>query len=281
MKDFVIFYKKFYVFSNGRYKDRLVVKYNLKCDFCEKHFEKLALTQKSNLHFCSRSCAMQSPKTWKKREQSCVEKFGTTTNMLVPSVRQKKENTMLARYGEKAYTSTQEFKSKREKTWMKNFGVAHPWMDVDFHNQSMIASAKIKEENANSYWISKPELDLVHRLGKFFAVEQQKALNEWNFDVFLPEVDIFIQLDGVHWHGHTKSEKELQRWPSIQKKVIIDRAQNEFFLQNSLRLYRVSDIFFLKNREFVVHEIRELSQTEGQFSVIRIDTFQEVSNEID
>lgn len=86
--------------------------------------------------------------------------------------------------------------------------------------------------------------------------------SSWNIDIHIPEIDTYIQFDGVYWHGLDRSidtilSSSTKRNKTIAKKYFIDKEQNTWFENNNLKLIRITDIEFSENPELVVKRIVE------------------------
>lgn len=85
-----------------------------------------------------------------------------------------------------------------------------------------------------------------------YQVHYKYQNRNWFIDFYLPKFDVYIQLDGVYWHGHLLSEVELQK--TRQGKVILKTKEKDL-LQNKIiqNLIRVSDIEF-KNKPYILEK---------------------------
>jgi hypothetical protein len=58
-----------------------------------------------------------------------------------------------------------------------------------------------------------------------------------------------VQLDGVYWHGLDRpidviAERRTKRDAQIHKKWLMDREQDRWFVENGMRLIRITDLQF-------------------------------------
>lgn len=86
------------------------------------------------------------------------------------------------------------------------------------------------------------------------------STNLWNVDMYVPDIDTYIQFDGVYWHGLDRPVEEIKnsntkRNIAIYKKWTIDREQDEWFLKVSKRLVRITDIEFKKDEDACLQRI--------------------------
>jgi hypothetical protein len=71
-------------------------------------------------------------------------------------------------------------------------------------------------------------------------VHHPPNVNGFEIDVFVPSAATFIQFDGVYWHGLLTPYDELP--PHLKRRYDIDRNTDRWFLENGLRLIRMTDL---------------------------------------
>lgn len=78
---------------------------------------------------------------------------------------------------------------------------------------------------------------------RFNDVRRQIFLNAESFktsiDIYLPEQKIYIEVDGVYWHGLEKPYNQLE--PRIKRKFDKDRMVDLYCEQHNLILFRITD----------------------------------------
>ncbi len=91
-------------------------------------------------------------------------------------------------------------------------------------------------------WISNGERELVSVLRTMYSiVEHTVYVNGWSIDVYVPEINVYFQFDGIYWHGLDRPISEIVD-KKILKKVERDRQQIEWFSKNSMNLVRINEI---------------------------------------
>jgi len=89
--------------------------------------------------------------------------------------------------------------------------------------------------------ISRPELLLKEQLEKRFEdVLHQAPIDHggkrpWLVDFYVKEIDTYVEVDGVFWHGINNNKER----PSIVRKK--DKVKNQWFAENNHRLVRITD----------------------------------------
>ena len=115
-----------------------------------------------------------------------------------------------------------------------------------------------------TYWKSKPEDMLYGVLCDFFTsldIERQPYVNNcWPIDFYIKSLDIYIQLDGVYWHGLNRpldviKASQTKRDKAILHKYETDLRQNMWFEENNLRLVRITDREFLQENNLIFRKL--------------------------
>jgi hypothetical protein len=256
-------------------------KYLLRCEICssERWVGPGGSPEKRQHHHCQ---ACRSKQNWstacrEKRKRTCIEKYGHEN----PFQSEKTQKTLLERYGVGNVFQAEVVKEKSKKTLLQNHGVRHPLQSAiirEKFSQTMIEkfgvphalqSAEIKSKmDFTAAWVKQHESakknglygcrtsivenDFFEELVRLFGtVERQVIVNERSIDFYVSSIDAYIQLDGVYWHGLTKTAEELQASCKKRDKQILvmiqrDEAQNKWFAENNLLLIRITDLEFRK-----------------------------------
>ena len=73
-----------------------------------------------------------------------------------------------------------------------------------------------------------------------------------------PEYNCLIQFDGVHWHKLDKPinfESISKHEKTIEKKFLKDRIFDKYIIETSMRLIRITDLFYKKDKIKAVNNI--------------------------
>lgn len=224
---FNVFVSTFIVHQVTRQKHHLYVEYVLlKCDTCGTEFSRKNKSYKNytqlmrQFHYCTRKCS----------------------------------NVALGRGG---LRETGQSADGRRNAYKKSKELRIPWTSDE--------TIRLRHESTKrngSYGKSKPENEcyeyLCCRFGKE-NIERQCPIKNWAIDFYIKSIDIYVQLDGVYWHGLNRpieiiAEHKTKQDVQIHKKYLDDREQNEFFVKNGLKLIRVTDIQF-KNHDLPIELI--------------------------
>lgn len=97
---------------------------------------------------------------------------------------------------------------------------------------------------------SKPE-DLLYKIlirnYKRKNIVRQKLINNQHVDFYIITLDLYIQVDGIYWHGLNKSAQELKnsdklQYQKIYQQTLKDKKLNTYFKAKKLKLLRISDL---------------------------------------
>jgi len=96
----------------------------------------------------------------------------------------------------------------------------------------------------------------------WFHSSETKSEHMWNIDFFIPEIQTYVQFDGVYWHGLDRPIEEIQessskRDKAIYRKWLIDQEQNVWFVANQKRLIRITDVEWADNPELCMKKIEQ------------------------
>ena len=88
---------------------------------------------------------------------------------------------------------------------------------------------------------SRAEVTFFARLQDTLGVEITcpKFINGWFIDGYVASLDLYVQFDGVYWH-------------SRPERVAIDKAQDAWFVENEMKLTRITDVEWRKNPQGVL-----------------------------
>lgn len=79
------------------------------------------------------------------------------------------------------------------------------------------------------------------------SIEKHVIVNGWSIDLMIKPIETYVQVDGIYWHGLDRdistigqSERSIDK--KIYEKFLRDREQDHWFLENNLRLVRITDV---------------------------------------
>jgi len=227
------------------------------CDDCGLIFDHKfnSRAKKSELHFCCKKCSnnsitngrlrkstddgqfekygsiyVNSKEFKKKQEENCIINYGVKTIMASPLIQEKIRKTCKEKYGRETYTGTEDHKSK-----------------CDYKDIAQKAwNTKIKNGTCSK---SKPEEKLFDIIKKNFGVDdifRQISVIKQFVDFYIKSKDLYIQVDGVYWHGLNRKTKDIKLGKTrqdlkIYKQILRDRKLNKYMKNNNKKLIRITD----------------------------------------
>ncbi len=254
-------YVKSYILStiggnNRLYRKEVIL---LKCDNCGKQYscdERYKSRAKvSNLHFCCKGCSSQSftdGKLKKVTNDSIIMKYDgyyVTTKQF----KEEQKDLCLSLYGVPSRLEASEILSKIEETNIAKYGKP-TFAGSDQHVKSLdykaisVKAWKTKIQNG-SCSKSLPEEVMYEYLVDYYGfdnVQRQKRLfNQW-IDFYIPITNVYIQVDGVYWHGLNRPVEiiKLQKTSQdkkIYKQILRDEKLNDYCMSNNIKLIRLTD----------------------------------------
>lgn len=254
----------------------------LRCDTCNVTFQKSFKSSLMNAlrHYCCKKCSDVSRR---------VGGSSHDLNKVMSRIARTKQ-TLVKRYGSDNPTMVKEFLEKRKKTWLQNYGVEHPFQSESvklrqqetmfqrygvvsaMHNHDSVVK-RHKTLKLNGWYAqhrSTSEDEFFQLLSLKFGSENVKrhvTVHSWSIDFYVDSVDVYVQFDGVYWHGLDRSIEIIQEFKhpqdaTIHKTILRDRQQDHWFAEHGMRLIRITDKEFKDDPEACIFKIREVDQRE-------------------
>lgn len=237
----------------------------LECDQCHHRFEKrrrgFGITNRTpkSKDFCGIACrkaarsrggvlgdwADKVKKTWQ-------EKTGDEHPFKSKSVIEKRRKTWEAHYGTDHPWKSKDVRASIESTWVEKYGVDNPAKSRQVMSKidqtSLHRKGHETRKRLGTYAKSKIEDRFYECLCMLFGVEnveRQVMINDWSVD-FLVNKEIYVQFDGIHWHGLDRDIDLIRSSCKPVDAVIAktyqrDTEQNKWFAENKLTLVRITD----------------------------------------
>ena len=230
--------------------------------------------------------SLQSKQVREKSKQTCLEKYGVEFSAQADVVKEKIKQTCLERYGLTNGGGSKQSLEKIKQTCLERYGVEYssqvPEIKIKIKNalSSKIVQDKInntKRKN-NTFNTSKLEENLYKEIKSIYpSVIRQYNKDKrypYNCDFYIPELDMFIELQGTWLHGlHPyncnliEDIEKLNKWKSKNTKfydigikvwTISDPKKRETAKKNNLNyveLFNKEDInLFLINLQNIKNE---------------------------
>lgn len=183
--------------------------------------------------------------------KTCQERMGCENPAQSDPVKEKIRQSMLERWGVEVPSQSPAIRQKIESTMLDRWGVPHAWCIPEHRERNKSKEVRDKIHRTmkarGRYGKSQIEDRLYRDLCELYGpdrVERQAMLNGWCIDFKVK--DVYVQLDGVYWHGLDRPLEELRASQNARDKVILgtrsrDSEQNEWCQKMGIRLVRVTD----------------------------------------
>ena len=112
----------------------------------------------------------------KKKKQTCLKHYGTEVPMQLDEIKNKIKQTCLEKYGETSFTKTAEYRQKAYETKKKNHSFNSSKIEHDFKQ-----------------WLEDHNID--------YRYQYKSEEYPFNCDFYLPEKDLYLEIQGFHTHG--------------------------------------------------------------------------------
>lgn len=139
--------------------------------------------------------------------------------------------------------SSKGVRKKCSQTLFERYGVTHPFQlpkTREMCNNDESIAKKRETMRKNKSWItSRPEERLYQVLLETFPDTQRHvSVNRWDIDFHIPSIDVYVNMNGIYWHGKEKTEAQLIESGSKQDKAIArtirrDVKRKEWFSANN------------------------------------------------
>ena len=260
----------------------------VQCSSCSSDIKRTRrAVLKCKFFFCDRKCQNDAKKIGhpyyddivQKRDRTNLEKHGVINAFQRSDVKEIIRALSMEKWGVPYPMQSSKYFNDWRIHFVEVHGYDHPMRDPEIKSRidwSEKASRAHETKKKNkSFKKSKFEDRIVRLLEAKFVVERQKRLPEfpraWAIDAFLPEIDLFVQIDGSYWHGLDRPIDVIKQFKSkqdviIYKKYMTDQEQKSWFEDKKLNLLRVLDTQFQKLDDYEAQKLL-FELIEGMLSV--------------
>ena len=226
----------------------------------------------------------KSEKVRSQTVETCIEKYGVSSYLQTEECRDALMNYSMDNYGVEHIMKSPEFIETFKSVFLEKYGVDNPMKVPEFVDKGRkTCIEKYGVDNA---------LKLDYARERFFEVLAENGENKsskierkfhssllqyfaendiisgyyiqgrsWLIDFYIKPIDLYVQFDGVFWHGLDEGKmKELKiSSPDLHKSIarawVRDREQDIWFAENGLNLIRITDDEYMKFGDDVIEEM--------------------------
>lgn len=91
---------------------------------------------------------------------------------------------------------------------------------------------------------------------------EEKIVDFWSFDIYLPSYDIYIEVDGDYFHSNPLFYPSGPKTNTQKINYYRDLKKNQFCLKNNLTLLRFWEADILGNSEKIICKLKKLLKLE-------------------
>lgn len=196
-------------------------------------------------NFCSYKCLGNG--TNNRRKQTCLEKYGASTLLKNKEVKEKIKQTCLEKYGVPNAGGSKQSLEKIKQTCLEKYGVKTFCKSEEYLKQKdkIINKIYYSRKKNGTLNTSKLEEELyLYIKDRFPSVKRQyKDEKRYPFycDFYIPELDYFIELNGIWTHG-----KHPYDFNSVEDQLILkewkSKVKNHPFYNNAIETWTKRDV---------------------------------------
>lgn len=203
--------------------------------------------------YCCHECSYNAKEKIKKYENTCLERYGFTTPLKDKKRREIGKNTCIKKYGVEFASQSNDIKRKIRNTCIKKYGVewiskSNEWkekMSVIMQSETTQSHRILKLKAHKTFNTSKPEEELfLYIKEKFPSVKRQykdNARYPWCCDFYIPEFDLFLELQGTWTHGKHAFDKNSKEDQLILEQWKKKSEEHPFYL-NAIKTWTERDV---------------------------------------
>lgn len=187
-----------------------------KCKICKKAAKINRINQfKKFNHTHGVSNASQIKSVVEKRKETCLRKYGKTTNLATEDTKNKIKATNLKKYGVENVSLSRQISIKKRNTYLKRYGVSNP---------SKSSSIIQKIQNSKKYYYN--ELRSKNKIKK-------RDYNLKTYGVIYPTVEDFQRVKFI-------KNKGLLAWKILKNPVYLQTLLNKYTIEEISQKYNIS-----------------------------------------
>jgi very-short-patch-repair endonuclease len=90
--------------------------------------------------------------------------------------------------------------------------------------------------------------------------EEERVVDCWSFDIYLVDLDVYIEVDGDYFHSNPRSYPNGPRTKTQKINKYRDIKKNEYCKKNNLELIRFWEYDILNNKKEIICRLEKLNQ---------------------
>ena len=202
------------------------------CKTCNISQVKWSIKNLKYSTYCCSKCAHSDPIVTSKREDTCLLKYGHTTNLKADSNKQKQRDTLLEKYGVDNFAKSAEFTEKFKNTCLTRYGVTNP---------SKLSSVQDKIDVTHMNRYGRKRSSQVHIPLDIISLKDDPAIMKYWFQTMQMPVTEIAELLGInHSQLCVHFKKNLGIDITRHSVSLIERQVGEYLTSNGI-IYEISN----------------------------------------
>lgn len=165
-----------------------------------------------------------------------IEKYGVISPFSLQVIRDKSKITCNEKYNTDYFGSSDQWESKLDRN-----DIARKAWETKIKNGT--CSKSFPEEKLNNI--------LLLLFNKNDIIRQKRIIGQW-IDFYIISLNLYIQVDGIYWHGLNRDINIIKLGKTTQdikiyKQILRDEKLNKYMTENNMKLLRITDINVLKS----------------------------------
>lgn len=189
---------------------------------------------------------LNSKEIWDKRNTTMMNKYGVLNPSNIIEVQEKRKKTFQYKYGVDNPIQVKEFKEKAKQKIYNKYGVNCVLSLAEFHEKSNSPEAKQKEyltKKKNGTLGKSQEEDKIFEMlkTKYPNVIHHYRDNEkypFNCDFYIPEIDTWIEYQGLWTHGEHPFNKNLDK---EKLELLKEKAKTSDYYKGAIETWTMRD----------------------------------------
>jgi len=129
-------------------------------------------------------------------------------------------------------------------------------------NKLQVKNKKYYNENKDTLLQKKKTYRVANK--QHIVDHNKQYVKKW-IDFYIPSIDLYIQVDGVYWHGINRPKEDIALQKTSQdikiyKQILRDEKLNQYMKENKFKLLRITDEQINNmSDEAIINYIKEIS----------------------
>ena len=189
----------------------------------------------------------QLPEIVDKGKKSMIEKYGVDSPLKVPEIKEKMKRTCIEKYGVDNPSRNESIKKKISNICRQKYGVSYNCLleqtrsklNTEETRRKVLETKRINNTFNTSQSQQKIQKSLMRKF-KNVLIEYKSEKYPFACDFYIPEIDLYIEFQGIWTHGKEPYNPENPNHQEILENWQ-ENAKTSKFYQNAVEVWTISD----------------------------------------